>query len=313
MSPAPSSPGSRPHVPGSADATAPAPADFVGSGSAAPTGPGASATEIPGRASRRRGLPTSSYVMLVLAVLITAATWTYLVFTQPSDSQWQSLADSRSSAIALVGFLVPAVLGVVAVIRHLPVRTLTLMPVALALNIVTGQVVGTMGLPLPLYLDSIGTVLVGALAGPAAGLVTGVLSALVWGTFNATVVPFAAAYAFVGIAAGLLGRLWTRSWWKVALAAAVIGFITALLSAPIASFIYGGTAGTGTGLLVTLYRSLGAGPLEAVFLQSWTSDPLDKVIVFTLVWLVLRAMPQRTRRAFSVRHADPADQRRAGE
>ncbi|RAV34210.1 ECF transporter S component [Corynebacterium heidelbergense] len=243
--------------------------------------------------------PVTFRVLIGLAALITAVTWIYLVLAQPTDSKWESLADSRSSTLALIGFSIPAVLALIAVIPRLPVRTLTLMPVALALNIVTGQVVGTMGLPLPLYLDSVGTVLVGALAGPVAGLATGVLSALVWGTFNPTVVPFAAAYAFVGAAAGLLGKRWSGPWWRICLWAIGVGFIMALLSAPIASFIFGGTAGTGTGLLVTLYRSLGAGPLQAVFLQSWTSDPLDKVIVFTLVWFVLRALPERSRRAFA--------------
>lgn len=238
-------------------------------------------------------------ILLGVAIAIIVATWTTLVLTQPTDSSWESLADSRSSTLALVGFLVPALLALAAVVPQLPVRTLTLIPVALALNIVLGQVIGTMGLPLPLYVDSIGTVLVGALAGSWAGLATGVSSALVWGTFNPTVVPFAAAYAFVGVSAGLLRRFFTGEWWKLALWGLVVGFVTALLSAPVASFIFGGTAGTGTGLLVTFYRSLGFEQLTAVFLQSWTSDPLDKLIVFMIVWLVIRWLPQRSRKAFA--------------
>ena len=112
--------------------------------------------------------------------------------------------------------------------------------------------------------------------------------------------PFAAAYAFVGVASGLLRKLFVGAWWRVATAGLVVGFITALLSAPVASFIFGGTAGTGTGLLVTAYRSLGFDQLTAVFLQSWTSDPIDKLIVFTIVWLVLRWLPKRTRVTFSL-------------
>ena len=238
-------------------------------------------------------------VVLAIACATIVVTWLYLVLMQPTDSPWESLADSRSSTIALVGFLIPAILLLAVIVPRLPVRTLTLLPVALAINVVLGQVIGTMGLPLPLYLDSIGTVLVGALAGPIAGMGTGVLTSMVWGTFNPTAVPFAAAYAFVGLAAGLLRPWFQRAWWRIGVAGLVVGFITALLSAPIASFIFGGTAGTGTGLLVTFYRSLGAEPMTAVFLQSWTSDPLDKLIVFTIVWIVIRALPQRTRRTFA--------------
>lgn len=243
--------------------------------------------------------PAVSRTLLILAGIIIAGTWLYLVGTQPTDSNWKSMADATSSTIALVGFLLPAILALIALVPRLPVRTLTLMPVALVINIVIGQVVGTMGLPLPLYLDSFGTVLVGALAGPGAGLVTGVLSALVWGTFNPTVVPFAAAYAFIGVAAGFLGRWWLGPWWRLGFMAVLIGFINALISAPIASFIFGGTAGTGTGLLVSFYKTLGFDTLEAVFLQSWTSDPLDKFLVFSVVWLVIRALPERTYKTFA--------------
>lgn len=244
-------------------------------------------------------LPLRARILLAIASIGIALTWLTLVIWQPHDSNWDSLADSRSSTIALIGFVVPALLALIAVVPRLPVRTLSLMPVALALNIVLGQVVGTMGLPLPLYLDSLGTVLVGALAGPWAGLVTGVVSALVWSTFNPTVVGFSAAYALVGVCAGLLGRWWAGSYWKIALASLGTGFIAAVVSAPIAAFIFGGNAGTGTGLLVSAYRAAGFDPMTAVFLQSWTSDPLDKLIVFGVIYAVLRALPERTRRTFA--------------
>jgi len=54
-----------------------------------------------------------------------------------------------------------------------------MIPVAIAINIAIGQLVYT--LKVPLYLDSIGTIFVGAVAGPIAGLVTGALTNLIWG------------------------------------------------------------------------------------------------------------------------------------
>ena len=50
---------------------------------------------------------------------------------------------------------------------------LALMPVAIAINIAVGAII--VALRLPIYLDSIGTVLVGVLAGPWAGALTGLL------------------------------------------------------------------------------------------------------------------------------------------
>lgn len=232
--------------------------------------------------------------LISVSVALFVITWLWLVLTQPADSDFTSVADSRSTAIALVGFLVPTVLSLVAVIPTLPVRTLTLIPVALVLNIVVGQVVGTMGLPIPLYLDSFGTVLVAVLAGPAAGLATGGLSSIVWGAFNPTIICFAAGYAMMGFAVGLVRQLWKSSWWKVVIAGLVLGFLSGLVSAPVANFIFGGTAGTGTGLLVSAYEGLGASQTTAVFLQSWTSDPIDKIIVFLVIWVVVRSLPRRT-------------------
>ena len=62
--------------------------------------------------------------------------------------------------------------------RDLSTATLTLMAVAIAINIAVGSLIYF--LRLPIYLDSIGTVLVGALAGPWAGALTGLLSNLIW-------------------------------------------------------------------------------------------------------------------------------------
>src|SRR5262245_62030548 len=58
-------------------------------------------------------------------------------------------------------------------------RTLMLMPVAIALNIVLGSTVQS-ALRLPIYLDSLGTIVTGVLAGPLAGMVTGALTNLIW-------------------------------------------------------------------------------------------------------------------------------------
>ena len=95
--------------------------------------------------------------------------------------------------------------------RQFGTRTIVLMVVAIALNITLGQTVGT-ALKLPLYLDSIGTILVGVLAGPVAGAATGLLSDLAW-TFALAGTPLGAPYAWpfaivaaaIGLLAGLFG------------------------------------------------------------------------------------------------------------
>ena len=89
-------------------------------------------------------------------------------------------------------------------------RVITLMPVAIAINIVLGYTVQTV-LKLPIYLDSIGTILVGVLAGPIAGALTGILTNLIWqyapGIGGGTIGPFAITAGVIGLLAGVWGQL----------------------------------------------------------------------------------------------------------
>jgi energy-coupling factor transport system substrate-specific component len=94
--------------------------------------------------------------------------------------------------------------------RQFSTRVIALIPVAIAINIVLGYMVQTV-LKLPIYLDSIGTILVGVLAGPIAGAVTGAASNLIWqyapGIGGGTIGPFAITAAVIGLLAGLWGYL----------------------------------------------------------------------------------------------------------
>ena len=120
-------------------------------------------------------------------------------------------------------------------------RVITLMPVAIAINIVLGVTVQQV-LKLPIYLDSIGTILVGVLAGPLAGALTGILSNLIWqyapGIGGGTIGPFAITAGVIGLLAGLWGRLGVyrsrpASGNQLVLAAVVGAVIVALLILPI--------------------------------------------------------------------------------
>ena len=230
-----------------------------------------------------------------VGALFIAATWVFVVVARPTD--WSSVGASSQALITLGGYVTGAVLLLVATVPALPARLVSMIPVALVLNIVVGQIIGSVGIPL--YLDSTGTVLVAALAGPWAGIATGVLSSLVWSAFNPSVLPFAATSAAVGGLAGVAikhGAL--KNIATVLLSGAVIGIVVGMLAAPVAAFVYGGTAGVGTGAVVSLLREMGHSLLPSVTLQSFISDPLDKALVMLLVWLVLKSLPKRTLAAF---------------
>jgi hypothetical protein len=244
---------------------------------------------------------------------------------------------------------------------------LALIPLAIAINIAVGQLVVTARV-LPVYLDSIGTVLVGALLGPWVGLLTGLLSNVIWtltGLPNSGIaIWFSYVAGVIGMIAGFAGRagLFTRlsPRWLSALFGAIFffalalfilmflgaefdatsgfttfpvaadllaqqpivfiaavlvggalgyfvlqragyaglvglatGVVAAIISAPMAAYVFGGVTGTGTDLLVAAFRASGANILASTFAQGAVSDPLDKMSSFLLVWLIIQALPRR--------------------
>jgi ABC-type multidrug transport system fused ATPase/permease subunit len=261
-------------------------------------------------------------------------------------------------------------------------RTLVLIPVAIAFNIILGQAVGA-ALKIPVYLDSIGTILVGALAGPIPGALTGLLSNLLWSyavppPFHSDIAgAFAIVAVVIGLLAGLFGRIgWLRprpntsmsglavggavalviigfmawyaytrfygdaglvlfnpentdplfvalGWAIVALAiAAVVGFfylllkrrdltvayvvvagvitgmLAAVISAPISANLFSGVTGAGTDFLVAAFRQAGSDIQTATFQQGLLSDPVDKLITFLVVYIILGALAVRTKARF---------------
>jgi len=114
--------------------------------------------------------------------------------------------------IYLVAVLIGTVLFAVVArrSRDLPTATLTLMPVAIAINVAVGSI--AYALRLPIYLDSIGTVLVGVVAGPWAGALTGLLSNLIWSILPIPggAGPTAAFFAPVAGVIGLMAGFWAN-------------------------------------------------------------------------------------------------------
>jgi hypothetical protein len=178
--------------------------------------------------------------------------------------------------------------------RQLSTRTIVLMPVAIALNIVLGQTVAT-ALKLPIYLDSIGTILVGVLAGPIAGAATGLLSNLAW-TFVLAGTPFGSPYAWpfaivaaeIGLVAGLFGYAGVfRPRPRTPPAGLMVGVAAALV-------VLGGLVWFG---ILPFYRDLcpapagGGAPTGLCFelFAGGTLDPLFAGLALILIAIVLLA------------------------
>ena len=120
----------------------------------------------------------------------------------------------------------------------------------------------------------------------------------------------------IGDPAGLIGALvlallvgagayaWARSgdnarFFPVWIGGLTTGLVAAVISAPIAAGVFGGVTGGGTDALVALFRTLGLSVFQSAFAQGLTSDPLDKTISYTVVFLILGALPLTVRTMFS--------------
>ncbi|GAA3735261.1 hypothetical protein GCM10022239_09140 [Leifsonia bigeumensis] len=239
---------------------------------------------------------TRNRILIAVGTIIIVATYLYLVIGQPTDIAESSF--SQSGLIAIAGYVIGAILLAMGAIHRLPTATVAMVPVAIALNIVVGQLVSVIGLPV--YLDSIGTVLVSALAGPAAGVVTGILTNVIWGlTLSPIALPYAVVQVIIGVMAGYAARLGMfRLFYLAPIAGAITGLVAAVVSAPISAFVFGGATGGGTGAIVGAFQAMGQSLLGATTLQGLLSDPLDKAITFTIVVLILAALPSRFRQRF---------------
>jgi energy-coupling factor transport system substrate-specific component len=173
-------------------------------------------------------------------------------------------------------------------------RDLVVIRLGVAVNLVVGQVAAA--LLLPVYLDTIGTVLVAALVGPRAAIVAGltaqILNAVLSGNF--TWLPFGVVQVVIALYAALAARLGAFRRLPTAVAAGFgLGIVSASTSAPISYFLFGGATAGGVTAVTTVLRALGAPLPVAVAAASYFTDLLDKCLVFALVAVVLRALPRQ--------------------
>jgi energy-coupling factor transport system substrate-specific component len=172
--------------------------------------------------------------------------------------------------------------------------TLALIAFAIVLNMAIGQLVSL--LKLPIFLDSIGTILVGILAGPLAGGLTGLLTNLIWGLISS---PVAAAFAPVAMAIGIVAGLCAqyglfKTWWQVIIAGVIITIFNAIVAVPIRLYMFGGITGSGADFMTAYMLALGKDLFGSVVVTVFTSNLLDKVVTALLAWGIVKALPVRT-------------------
>lgn len=182
--------------------------------------------------------------------------------------------------------------------REIEGAGLPFMAFCIAFNLTVGQIAAV--LKIPLYLDSVGTVLAAVLCGPWTAILTGTLSNALAAAFgNPPMLFFIPVVAAIGGLSGFLAdRGWFRHWPLVLLGGILQGIVAAAVSAPIAAFVFGGVMLTGTDVIVLYFRSVGHSLLQSVFFQGISSDPVDKTVTYFLVYFLCRNLPLRLLQRF---------------
>lgn len=171
-------------------------------------------------------------------------------------------------------------------------RSLVVVRLGVAVNLVIGQLAAA--LLLPVFLDAVGTILVAALVGWRAALLTGlvsqVLAAVLSGNF--AWLPFGLVQVVIAVYAAIAARAGAlRSMWVALPAGLLLGFLAGSTAAPIAYYVFGGGTAGGVTAVTTGLRALGLPLKTAVYVSSLSTDLLDKTISFGLVCLILRTLP----------------------
>jgi len=178
-----------------------------------------------------------------------------------------------------------------------------------ALNFAIGNIVYLV--KLPIYLDSIGTILCALLIFPdrfaaiACAFIAGFIGAILTGLVINPFLPwFTLTVLAIALVSALLTARGTETFrarplpvpafaGKVILYGVITGVASAIVSAPVVVYLFGGVTGSGTAFVVAFFLKTGQQLLNSALLAGLTTEPVDKTLQVLLAALLYRATPQQ--------------------
>ena len=167
-----------------------------------------------------------------------------------------------------------------------------LIPVSIAINIVGFQIAQM--LRLPIFLDTIGTILIGLLAGPWVAAITGLLTNLINGIFNPVYLAYIPTAMVIGIAAGYLSKFkMTQGLIKMVISGIIITLVVTIVSAPITVLVFGGATGNTSSAITAVFLASGQQIWGAVFSSTIITEFIDKILSVVISALIVKGMSSR--------------------
>lgn len=151
---------------------------------------------------------------------------------------------------------------------------------------------------IPLYLDSIGTVIAAALGGALPGIVVGFLSNCMTVWFSLTPDPMTLYYGFLNVVIASLAAWFSKrrlllKWYGMTAAVFSFAFVGGALGSVVTWILYGFSFGQGVSapLANMFFNSFRMAEFPAQFAADMVIDLLDKLLTIVLLGLTLRLLP----------------------
>lgn len=169
---------------------------------------------------------------------------------------------------------------------------LLIIPVGVALNFVGYQL--SAALKLPIWLDQVGTWFVSLIAGPWVGIVMALLGNIVNGMLIPTAIPFALVAMVNALFIGIFSRFkFFNNIITVIIACIIINIATAVPSAFVTTFVFGGATGSGSDLITAAFLAAGKALLWSSIQANLVEGTFSVVFDFFIAWMLVRRLPDR--------------------
>ena len=170
------------------------------------------------------------------------------------------------------------------------VRKLCVIALAIVLNVIGGQI--ALLFHLPIYLDSMGTIMIAMLYGPVYGMLPPLLYGLVMGfTLDIYSLYFMPVGLMLGLMTGLVSKYFPLKKWRMIPRAMLITIPGTIVSAVITAVLFGGITSSGSTVIVQVLNKAGLGLTASVFIVQILTDYLDRLLSLVVVSYLLHVIP----------------------
>jgi len=168
---------------------------------------------------------------------------------------------------------------------------LSTVPVGIVINVIGGQIATF--LKLPIFLDSVGTVLSGFLLGPIGGALVGLFTNIILGFLvDPTYIPFSIVNIVIGLLSGFVAVKYGISLKNALIVGIILSVLAPAIGTPIAVYMFDGLVGGGVDLLTAVFLQSGQDIFSSAFLARVPANLVDKLFSCVLVYYVIKPFPK---------------------